>query len=291
MNRAAIFGLFLLLIFSLAAQAGPKGYLLIIGGGERTDAIMKRFLNLAAGFGRGKIIIFTMATEVPGEVGEEVMAEYKGRSVRDFSIHHLTRREALLPDTIKILDGAGGIFFTGGDQSRLTGVLLDTPLLEGIRDLYEKGGVIGGTSAGAAVMSEVMITGDEKRTSDEDELWQAIWADNVVWTKGFGFVKNAIIDQHFLTRRRLNRLISLVIENPKLVGVGIEESTAVLVRPDGRYEVIGENQVMIYDARRAKTYKSPTNHLGVQGMIMHVLLPGDVFDPLEGRVDGSTQRP
>ncbi len=283
MRRATIFCLFLLLVFSLAAQAGPKGYLLIIGGGERTEAMMKRFLNLAAGFGRGKIVIFTMATAVPGEVREEVMAEYKERGVRDFSIHHLTRREALVPDTVKILDGAGGIFFTGGDQSRLTGVLLDTPLLEGIRDLYEKGCVIGGTSAGAAVMSEVMITGDEKRTDKEDEQWEVIWSDNIVWTKGFGFVKDAIIDQHFLTRRRLNRLISLVIENPKLVGVGIEESTAVLVRPDGRYEVLGENQVMIYDARRAKTFKSPSNHLGVQGMTIHVLLPGDIYDLEKGR--------
>jgi cyanophycinase len=283
--------LFLLLIFSLAAQAGPKGYLLIIGGGERTEAMMRRFVSLAAGFGAGKIVIFTMATQVPGEVREEVLAEYKGRGVRDFSIHHLTRKEAMDPDTTKILDGAGGVFFTGGDQARLAGVFLDTPLLERIRNLYEKGCLIAGTSAGAAVMSEVMITGEEKRTKDEDALWKTIWADNVDRVRGFGFVKNTVIDQHFLTRRRHNRLISLVIENPALLGAGIEESTAILVRPDGKWEILGENQVVIYDARRAKTYKSPANRLGVQGMIMHVLLPGDVFDPIEGRAEDPAQRP
>jgi cyanophycinase len=135
-------------------------------------------------------------------------------------------------------------------------------------------------------MSEVMITGDEKRTTKEDEQWQVIWPDNIVRIRGFGFVKDAIIDQHFVTRRRHNRLISLVIENPKLVGVGIEESTAVLVRPDGRYEVLGENQVIIYDARKARTFKSPTNRLGAHGMTMHVLLPGDVYNLASGKVEG-----
>jgi cyanophycinase len=130
-----------------------------------------------------------------------------------------------------------------------------------------------------------MITGDEKRTKNEDELWQAILADNVVHTEGFGFVKNAIIDQHFVTRRRHNRLISLVLENPALIGAGIEESTAVLVRPDGKYEIVGENQVLVFDARRAKARISPTGRLGGHGLVLHVLLPGDVYDPASGRVE------
>jgi cyanophycinase len=284
-KRTLFFWLSLILVFSPAVQAGPKGHLLIIGGGERTEALMKRFISLAAGFGNGKIVIFTMATAVPGEVHDEVLAEYIGYGVRDFSIHHLTRREAMMPETIKILDGAGGVFFTGGDQSRLAGALLETPVLERILGLYEAGCVIGGTSAGAAVMSEVMIIGEEKRTADEDELWETIWADNVVIERGFGFIKNSVIDQHFVTRRRHNRLISTAIEHPELLGAGIEESTAVLVRPDGKWEIIGENQVIVYDARNARILKSPPNLLGAHGMAMHVLLPGDVFDPLEGRVE------
>ncbi len=268
------------------AEAGPKGHLLIIGGGERTDDIMRRFTALASAFDAGKIVVFTMATGVPDEVRRETLAEYERLGVKDVAIYHLTREEALKPDAGRILDGAGGVFFTGGDQSRLTAVLLGTPVLDRIREIYEKGGVVGGTSAGAAVQSALMITGDEKRTKDEDEPWAAIWADNVVHTEGFGFLRNAIVDQHFVTRRRHNRLISLVLENPTLIGVGIEESTAVLVRPDGKFEVLGENQILVFDARRASTRASPTGRLGGRGLAMHVLLPGDVYDPATGRAEG-----
>ena len=272
---------------STAKQAGPhpKGHLLIIGGGERTAAIMKRFLDLAAGFGQGKIVVFTMATGVPEEVRQETLAEYKGLGVEDVAIYHLTRDEAVKPDAAKILHGAGGVFFTGGDQSCLTAVLLDTPILARLHEMYEQGCVIGGTSAGAAVMSEVMITGDEKRTKNEDELWQTIEADNVVRVRGFGLVKNVIVDQHFLVRRRQNRLVSLVLENPALLGAGIDESTAILVRPDGKWEVLGESQVVVVDARAAKVSRAPSKVLGAHGATLNILLPGDVFDPVTGRAE------
>lgn len=268
---------------------GPKGHLLIIGGGERTEAIMKRFLALAAGFGEGKIVVFTMATGVPEEVRQDTLAEYKGLGVEDVAIYHLTRDEAMKPDAVKILDGAGGVFFTGGDQSRLTAALLDTPILARLHEMYEQGCVIGGTSAGAAVMSEVMITGDEKRTSDADASWQTVEADNVVRVRGFGFVRNVIIDQHFLVRRRHNRLISLVLEKPALLGAGIDESTAILVRPDGKWEVLGESQVFVVDARKAVVSKAPSGKLGAHGLALNLLLPGDVFDPVSGRVEGPSK--
>jgi cyanophycinase len=277
--------LLVLLACTLAAQAGPKGYLFIIGGGERDAPLMKRYIELAAGFGTGRIVVFTMASGVPQETGPELLAEFKGNGAKDVVTYQLTRDEAMKPDSAKILDGVGGVWFAGGDQSRLTAALLDSPIHKRMLELYEKGCIIGGTSAGAAVMSEVMITGDEKRTAKEDEQWQVIWAANIVRVRGFGFVKNAIIDQHFVTRRRHNRLISLVLENPKLVGVGIDESTAVLVRPDGRYEVLGENQVIIYDARKARAVKSPAGRLGGRGMTMHVLLAGDVYNLAKGKVE------
>jgi cyanophycinase len=279
---------FLALAFALtcsaAAQAGPKGYLFIIGGGERDAPLMKRYVQLAAGFGTGKVVVFTMASGVPQEVGPELVAEFKANGVKDVVFYQLTHEEAMRPDSARILDGVGGVWFAGGDQARLTAALLDTPIHKKMLELYEKGCVIGGTSAGAAVMSEVMITGDEKRNDNKEGSWEVIWANDVIRTRGFGFVKNAIIDQHFVTRRRLNRLIATVIENPKLVGVGIDESTAVLVRPDGRYEVLGESQVLVFDARRAKTFKAADNRLGAHGMTLQVLLPGDVYDVATGKV-------
>lgn len=268
------------------ASAAPKGYLFIIGGGERDAPLMKRYIQLAGKFGTGRIVIFTMASGAPLEVGPELITEFKGNGAADVAFYQLAHDEAMKPDSAKILDGVGGIWFSGGDQARLTAALLDTPIHRRMLELYEQGCVIGGTSAGAAVMSEVMITGDEKRTDGKEGTWEVIWANDVIRTRGFGFVKAAVIDQHFVVRRRLNRLIATVIENPKLVGVGIDESTAVLVRPDGRYEVLGESQVLVFDARKAKTSKSADGRLGAQGMSLNVLLPGDIYNVVKGKVEG-----
>lgn len=285
MKKSALVFLSAILTLSLAAQAAPKGYLFIIGGGERDAPLMKQYVKLAAGFGTGKVVIFTMASGTPQEVGPDYVKEFQGNGVKDVVYYQLTREEAMKPDSAKILDGVGGIWFSGGDQALLTAALLDTPIHKRMHELYEQGCVIGGTSAGAAVMSEVMITGDEKRTDNKEGTWEVIWANDVLRTRGFGFVTKAIIDQHFVTRRRHNRLIASVIENPKLVGVGIDESTAVLVRPDGRYEVLGENQVIVYDARRAKLFKTADGHLGAHGMTVQVLLAGDIYNPDKGRVE------
>lgn len=268
-----------------AAAAKPKGYLFIVGGGDRDEPLMRRYVALAQRNGPAKIVIFTMASSVPLETGPGLVAEFKRYGVEDAAYFHLTREEALDPANLKILDGVTGVWFSGGDQAKQTAVLLDTPLHKKMLELYADGCLLGGTSAGAAVMSEFMITGDERRTENKEGTWEVIWADNILHSEGFGFVRNAVIDQHFVTRRRHNRLISVVLENPTLVGVGIEESTAVLVRPDGKYEVLGEGQVIIYDARRAKTARSADGRLGGHGLAMHVLLAGDVYDLATGRVE------
>jgi cyanophycinase len=261
----------------------PKGYLFIIGGGERDAPLMKRYIQLAEAHDTGKIVIFTMASSVPDEVGPELLVEFKGNGAKNAVYYNLSRDQAMQPGSDKILDGAGGIWFSGGDQALLTAALLDTPIHKRMLELYDQGCVVGGTSAGAAVMSEFMITGNEKRTGGQEGNWDVILADDVEHTPGFGFVKKAVIDQHFVTRRRHNRLIAVVLQYPTLVGVGIEESTAVLVRPDGKYEVLGEGQVIVYDARRAKTFRTPDGHLGGHNLSLNVLLPGDVYDLDSGR--------
>jgi cyanophycinase len=268
---------------------GPKGHLFIVGGGDRDEPLMKRFVELAKGFGTGRVVVFTMASSVPLEVGPELVAEFRKYGVQDVVYYQLTRDEAMKPDSAKILDGVSAIWFSGGDQALLTAALLDTPIHARMLELYAAGCLIGGTSAGAAVMSEVMITGDEKRTKNEDELWQTVEADNVVRVRGFGFVKNAVIDQHFLVRRRQNRLLSLVLEHPALLGAGIDEATAILVRPDGKWEILGESQVYVVDARKAAVTKASSNRLGAHGLALHLLLPGDVFDPVEGRAEGPSK--
>ena len=292
MRKIAAASVFALLLAASAAApavaARPRGSLIIIGGGERAEVVMRRFVDLARAHATGRIVVFTMASGVPEETGPELIAELRAAGAAVLSRHHLTREQALKPEAAALLDGAGGVFFSGGDQSRVTEALLDTPVHEALLKFYEAGGTIGGTSAGAAIMSEVMITGDERRKPAEGREWQTIEAGNVVTVRGLGFVRNAIVDQHFLVRRRHNRLLSVVLEHPDLLGLAIDEDTAVVVRPDGTWEVAGPGQVLVIDARKAAVTVPKTGLLGGRGLVLHILLSGDVYDPASGRV---TSRP
>ena len=123
---------------------------------------------------------------------------------------------------------------------------LGTKLLEKVFDIYNNGGVVGGSSAGAAIMSEVMITGNELINKDSTVSFVTIEKGNVEVKTGFGFLKNAIVDQHFLKRKRHNRTIASLIEHPNLFGIAIDESTGIIVYPDETFEVIGSYQVLVY---------------------------------------------
>ena len=151
------------------------------------------------------------------------------------------------------MEWANAVFFTGGDQSDLTRDMLDTKLLAKVFDIYNNGGTVGGSSAGAAVMSEVMITGNELVHNDSTGSFITIEKNNIETKQGFGFLKTVIIDQHFLKRKRHNRTISAVIEHPDLLGVAIDESTSIIVYPDETFEVFGSNQVLVYDATKCNT--------------------------------------
>lgn len=279
--RIAIFVIgSLLLTWSTPLHAVKKleGYLFIIGGGARSEQMMKKFAELTKQSPKGKTIIFPMASSSPEESGKTMVEELKDLGIHNVEYHVLNREQALKVESVKVLDGVGSVFFTGGDQSRLTEALVQTPIHQKLLEIYEGGGVIGGTSAGAAVMSEIMITGDEKRRVEEGQAFEKILADNIVVTPGFGFIKTIIIDQHFVTRRRHNRLISLVAEHPELLGIGIDESTAIIVKPNETFEVIGKQNVIVFDATRAKINILPSHAISGFHIIMHILRPGDNFD-------------
>jgi cyanophycinase len=278
MKRAFVLIAVALLALPLCAGPGPKGYLFIVGGGDWPDRMVKRFVDLAGGFNTGRIIILPMASSVPEESAAEWASDFKKFGAKSVETCILTREQALKPESAKLFDGAGGVFFSGGDQSRLTGVLLDTPVHKKLLELYEQGCVIGGTSAGAAVMSEVMITGDEVRKVEAGREFETLQARNIVTARGFGFVQRAVIDQHFVTRKRHNRLISLLAEHPDLTGVAIDESTAILVNPDETFEVVGAKQVIVYDPAGAKFSILPNQNIGFTNLVMHALTDGDQFD-------------
>jgi cyanophycinase len=268
----------------LYAQAAPKGYLFIIGGGSRSENMMKKFVELASGVKSGRIVVLPMAGATPDESGKSMVDEFRKLGAKDSAYFNLTRDQALKPEASAILDDAGGVYFTGGDQARVTKALLDTPVHRKLLEIYENGAVIGGTSAGAAIMSEIMITGDEKRPPAAGREFETLEAGMVITTPGLGFIRTAIVDQHFATRKRHNRLISLVAENPKLLGIGIDEATAVIMNPDETFDVIGDKDVIVYDPSAARVSAAPGTIIGVTGMIMHVLRPGAKFDLKTRRV-------
>lgn len=278
MKKAWLLCLLVLSGLATPAFSETKGYLFIIGGGDRPESMMRRFVELAGQFGTGKIIIFPMASSEPAKTGSALVAEFKGLGARQVESHILTRKQALAAESVLVLDGAGGVFFSGGDQSRQMEVLRGTPVHRALLELYEKGCVMAGTSAGAAVMSEVMITGDEHRKVKEGHEFETLEADNIVTVEGLGFIRTAVVDQHFVTRKRLNRLISVIAERPQLLGIGIDEETAIVVSPDEKFEVVGNKQVVIFDAAHSSVTVTPTKAIGFRGMAMHVLLAGDLFD-------------
>jgi cyanophycinase len=267
------------------ASADVQGHLLIVGGGPRPAVIMDRFIELAGGPGEARIAVIPMASGNSEAAGEQLVAQMRELGAADAFSLNVTREEAMRPETATRLDGVTGVWFSGGVQSRHTEALKDTPVEEALHGLLQNGAVLGGTSAGAAIMSDLMITGGEQRRGGDrpaDEPWITIDRENVVTDPGFGFLPGAIVDQHFVRRKRHNRLLSLVFENPDQIGVGIDEATALLVHPDGRWEVVGESVVVIYDARRSTVTDGATPALGAAGVRLHVLPHAATFDPRTG---------
>jgi cyanophycinase len=221
-----------------------------------------------------------MASAEPVESGAAMVERLKAAGVRDVASLLISRERAGTEEVLNALDRATGIFFTGGDQLRLATNLVGTPVHRKLHEIYRRGAVIGGTSAGAAIMSAVMITGEQRAHPRAENLFTTIQNSNVLTAAGLGFVTNAIVDQHFIARKRQNRLFALVLEHPNLLGVGIDEDTALVVSPLGNFEVIGDGSVMIFDARASPGAKVAENaNFSARDVRTHLLVKGEQFDP------------
>jgi len=261
-----------------ALSQHPLGSLVIIGGGHRTTEMMRRFVDLAGGPEGARIAVIPNASGDGDTSCRDMAEEFHALGVKTVFCCLLTHEEASDPRSAGMLDGATGVYFTGGDQVRVTKALVGTPVHRKLLELYQHGAVMGGTSAGAALMSRVMITGDEKLNADTLNAFVFIRRDNVVTVEGMGFLTDVIIDQHFVKRKRHNRLISVVLEHPDIVGVGIDESTAIIVR-SGVFEVMGSGNVVVYDATHATAIRTdPRGNLSAHGLTMHLLEAGDSYD-------------
>lgn len=273
LRRLAVAALLLPSLVPIVAGAEPpKGHLVLIGGGKRPAAVMSKFLELAGG-PAARILVVPTASELPDTVASyrKELAALGATNVAglDVRIPPDAHRESL----VKEVEQAAGLFFAGGDQRRIVKALHDSPVGRAIEAAWRRGAVVGGTSAGTACMSPLMLTGEGDA--------KTIAAKNVELWPGLGLFPGAILDQHFVARQRQNRLMSVVLEHPDHLGIGVDEATAVWLRPDATFEVLGEGSVVVYDAAAATVTKGPGEgsvHLGVRNLRTHILLPGEVFD-------------
>jgi len=266
----------LLILVGLASglQAEAHGHLVLVGGGEKPRDAMEKFVQLAGG-PDAPIVVVPTASQEP-DTAEYYLKlfgeEYACTKVTVLPI--ATREDASRSDLAALARAATGIFFAGGDQVRITSALLDTPVGAAIAAAFEGGAVVGGTSAGTACQSALMITGEGDFT--------VIRANAVELVQGLGFFRGVIVDQHFVARQRANRLLSVILEHPELLGVGVDEDTAIWVRPNGTFRVMGKRSVVVLDARGAAVSRLPDaggkDALGVHNLRLHVLLPGEEFD-------------
>ena len=250
------------------------GVLIIIGGHE--DKMGERLIlkEVARRLKGGRLVVCTVASHEPDGYFDAYRKAFRGLGVDDLvEIYVDERAESWDADKLSPFENAAGVFFTGGDQLRLSSQIGDTPIERSVRRLYERGGLIAGTSAGASVMSETMLVkGPAEESYRIGELHMA---------PGLGLLRDAIIDQHFAERGRYGRLLGAVAHNPRLLGLGVDEDTALVVE-GRRMTVLGAGAVYVVDGEAA-THSNiaegqADDALSLFDIRMHVLAHGDGFD-------------
>jgi len=255
------------------------GPIVIIGGHEDKSGERAILREVARRLDGGKLVIATVASHEP----EGYFDSYR-EAFRDLGVGELVelyveeRSESHDSEVLAVMEGAAGVFFSGGDQLRISSQIGDTPIEQRIRDLHARGGLIAGTSAGASVMSETMLV---KGPSAESYR-----IGEVHMAPGLGLLRDVIIDQHFAERGRFGRLLGAVAHNPRLMGLGIDENTATVVE-GGRMTVIGEGAVYVVDGEKAThsniSEGGAEDALSMFDVTLHVLSRGDVFHFRERR--------
>ena len=262
--------------FSQNVSLAPAGKLFIIGGGKRPPALVQAMVDAAGLDTAGYAIILPMASGEPDSAAYYGIRQFTelGLPAERFRAYHF-EKGAYPQAAVDSLRGARLIYITGGDQNRFMDVVLGSPVYDAIQEAYRNGATIADTSAGAAVMSRQMITGNELKRPEYTGDFRTIQAENIEIKEGLGLLPNAIVDQHFIYRMRMNRLISVSLEFPGLACIGIDESTALLVEGDSA-TVVGDSQVILLrtPGNRAKTQNGL---LGGRGLDLSVLLPGERF--------------
>nr|WP_221284134.1 cyanophycinase [Deinococcus humi] len=252
--------------------------MIIIGGHEAKKGQRKILKAVAQRVKGGRLVIATVASHRPEGYFESYQEGFDGLGVGELAeLYVENRSEAMQEEKLRVLEEATGVFFSGGDQLRITSQIGDTPLEARIKEIHESGGVIAGTSAGASVMCETMLV---KGTSEESYR-----IGNLQMAPGLGLIRGVIIDQHFAERGRMGRLLGAVAQNPRVLGIGIDEDTAIVVQ-GSHFAVIGSGAVYVADGSgitHSNVAEARADDLiSLYDVRLHVLSDGDSFD-LEGR--------
>ena len=263
------------LAFNFTFSQKSKGKLFIIGGGSRPDFLVDRMIK-EAGLKSGETVaIFPHASEEQDSSFYYAKQQFEKRNLKALDCA-FKKDEKLPPSKLDSLKTAKLIYIGGGDQVRFMETINSNPEVKDLlKSAYLNGKMIAGTSAGAAMMSEVMITGNQLKYKDYENTFDNIEIKNVETKQGLGFITSAVIDQHFVVRSRYNRLLSLIIENPTFKGIGIDEGTAILVK-NGLVEVVGKAQVIVFKNPK-KSRKIKGDKLGANSILLDIYLNGDKF--------------
>ena len=258
-----------------------EGALIIIGGAEDKSGSREILRKVADMIDKERdlMIVSTLASDLGKEIGYDYKNLFNDLGVKNVEILNISSREECEDENfLDMVKRASLIFFTGGNQLKITSLIGGTPLHEEMKKLHKSGGIFAGTSAGASVMSETMIV----RGPDEESPKK----HNLSKCPGLGFMRGVMIDQHFAQRGRIGRLLGAIAENPSVLGIGIDEDTAIIVdKKENYFSVIGSGAVYIIDGRYL-TYSSLLEQenevpLSLFNVKMHVLKSGNCFDLLK----------
>jgi cyanophycinase len=258
------------------------GPLLVIGGGEDKTGEREILKAVAERIDGGKLVLATVASHQPEGYFEAYREAFSDLGVGNLvELYVNDRGETHDPEKIALFDDAAGVFFSGGDQLRISSQIGDTPVEQKVLEIHRRGGLIAGTSAGASVMSETMLVGGASAESHR--------IGDLHMAPGLGLIRDAIIDQHFAERGRIGRLLGAVAHNPRMLGVGIDEDTAIYV--EGKtFRVLGTGAVYVVDAEGVSVSNiaeaKAACALSMHDVRLHVLAAGDSFDLRSRRPGG-----
>lgn len=256
-------------------SAHAKGSLIIIGGHEDKqgeETILQEVVRQIRG--DGQLLIVTVATQEPAKMARQYRSTFSDLGVKRIEVLDIrTRDHAYDEANVEKLQQSSVIFFTGGDQLRITSQIGDSPIFRNMSDLFQRGRTIVGTSAGAAAMPETMLLSGP---SDESNK-----ISTLAMAPGLGLIDGVVIDSHFAERGRMGRLLGAVAQNPRNLGLGIDENTAIMA-DDSHFKVIGSGAVYVVDGTRISysslSESNPEGVVSIDDVTLHVLGEGDRFD-------------